>query len=109
MSKLCLNVQFSFFDMVTPINLLLLDIQSIGANISSWIELINRVLGGDSDYEEGTGNSITFEVSKPFTKVINNFANEDIIEECIIETTELKEIIILWELEFNYRRKKGEL
>lgn len=65
--------------------LLMGDIQSNG---DPWINLIHKVLKGESSYEECTGNNCTLEIKKDITKIIDNYSEDE--EECIIETIELK-------------------
>lgn len=71
--------------------LLMGDVQS---NSQPWLKLINKVLKGESKYEEGTGNNCTLEINYNVTRIIDNYSEED--EECVIETSELKKIIELW-------------
>lgn len=76
--------------------LLMGDIQSNG---DPWINLIHKVLKGESSYEECTGNNCTLEIKKDITKIIDNYSEDE--EECIIETIELKKIIELWVRKIN--------
>ena len=75
-------------DAISPVAILLMgDIQG---SCQPWLDLINRVLSGESNYEESTGNNCTLEINKETTKIIEGES------ECVIETNELKKIIELW-------------
>ncbi|QOS97236.1 hypothetical protein JNUCC42_11435 [Brevibacterium sp. JNUCC-42] len=90
---------------LSPIESLLGDIESCGGDAGPWLNLIAKVLSNKSNFEECTGNSTSLEISDDFTKVINNYALDDMIDECIIETDELKEIIVDWVREFNLLKR----
>jgi hypothetical protein len=78
---------------IEPVNDLLTgDIQ--GGSPDPWLRRINSVLSGQSSYEEVTGNSCTAEIKPDFTKIFNNFTLEEV--ECLIETSELKQLIEMW-------------
>jgi hypothetical protein len=80
-------------DAISPVAILLMgDIQG---SCQPWLDLINKVLSGESNYEESTGNNCTLEINKETTKIIDNFSIEG-ESECVIETNELKKIIELW-------------
>lgn len=77
---------------ISPVAILLMgDVQS---NSKPWLKLIQKVLSGESNYEECTGNNCTLEIYRETTKIIDNYSEED--DECVIETIELKQIIELW-------------
>ncbi|QGM30573.1 hypothetical protein [Psychrobacillus sp. FSL K6-2843] len=76
--------------------LLMGDVQS---NSQPWLKLINKVLRGESNYEECTGNNCTLEINQDITKILDNFSEEE--DECIIETNELVKIIELWTEKIN--------
>lgn len=60
------------------------------------LELINKVLRGQSEYEDFTGNACYVEVRKDKTKIEYMFTNKEAEDSCEIETSELKELIELW-------------
>lgn len=65
----------------------------------SFLKAIDRVLNGEAEYQEITGNVCCLEIRKDKTKVINvlaEIANEGIDSECLIETDELREFIETW-------------
>lgn len=89
------GVDVNLPDAITPVAILLMgDIQ---IDSQPWLALISKVLQGESNYEECTGNNCTLEINKDFTKVIDNYSENE--EECIIETHELEKIILLWQTE----------
>lgn len=76
--------------------LLMGDVQS---KSQPWLKLINKVLTGESNYEECTGNNCTLEINQDITKILDNYSEEE--DECIIETNELEKIIELWTEKIN--------
>ncbi|MDG5471407.1 hypothetical protein P6709_06585 [Jeotgalibacillus sp. ET6] len=72
------------------------DVQS---NSQPWLKLINKVIRGESNYEEGTGNNCTLKINQEITKILDNYSEEE--DECEIETNELKKIIELWAEKIN--------
>ncbi|MEW9676911.1 hypothetical protein ABRT01_12125 [Lentibacillus sp. L22] len=85
-------------DVIAPVAILLMgDIQS---NSQPWLKLIHKVLNGDSNFEECTGNNCTLEIRRHITKIIDNYSDEE-DEECTIETNELETIIELWSTKLN--------
>ncbi|BAD66326.1 hypothetical protein CAY60_016335 [Shouchella clausii] len=76
--------------------LLMGDVQS---NSQPWLNLIHKVLSGESIYEECTGNNCTLEISQDITKILDNYSEEE--DECVIETKELVKIIELWTKKIN--------
>ena len=77
---------------ISPVAILLMgDIQS---KSQPWLDVIHKVLSGESNYEECTGNNCSLEINKDTTLIIDHFSDED--EECVIETKELEQIIKLW-------------
>jgi hypothetical protein len=77
---------------ISPVAILLMgDVQS---NSEPWLKLIHKVLYGNSNFEECTGNNCTLEINKDVTMIIDNFNEDD--DECEIETSELEKIIKLW-------------
>lgn len=66
---------------------------------NSFLKAIDRVLNGESEYQEITGNVCCLEIRKNTTKVINvlaEFTDENIDSECLIETAELRKLIETW-------------
>jgi|HigsolmetaGSP12D_1036236.scaffolds.fasta_scaffold00145_13 hypothetical protein len=65
------------------------------AGSGEWVlEAIDRVLDGRSEAEEITGNVCTLEIGREFTRVSDSLADDS--ETCVIETSELKELILIW-------------
>ncbi|MCF8886926.1 MULTISPECIES: hypothetical protein [Priestia] len=77
------------------IDLLLSDVQEDGSKI--WIDVINKVLSKQSSYEELIGNACTIEIKYDVTKIVNEYAEEDQKPYCLIETAELKQILLKWD------------
>ncbi|MGB3782493.1 hypothetical protein ACQKGA_25365 [Priestia megaterium] len=48
-------------------------------------------------YEELTGNACTIEIKYDVTKIVNEYAEEDQKPYCLIETAELKQILLKWD------------
>jgi len=81
------------------------DIQGHGV----WeLEYIDKVLSGESEYEEFTGNACYVEVRKDKTRVEYMFTNNETEEFCEIETSELRELIEIWlkEVKEFYKKQK---
>jgi hypothetical protein len=74
-------------------------------DIADWfLEAIDDVLSGRSDYEERDGEIYGIEIRKDKTRVYDIFSEEEEkVIECYIETVELKKLILAWieELEKN--------
>lgn len=77
------------------INLLLGNLQEDGAKW--WLDLINKVLSKQSSYEELTVNACTIEIKYDVTKIVNEYAEENQKEYCLIKTAELKQILLMWD------------
>ncbi|MDR7242792.1 hypothetical protein [Priestia megaterium] len=77
------------------IDLLLSDVQEDGSKL--WLDLIDKVLSKQSSYEELTGNACTIEIKYDVTKIVNEYAEEDQKAYCLIETAELKQILLMWD------------
>ncbi|MGM0876565.1 MAG: hypothetical protein ACQEWV_17850 [Bacillota bacterium] len=87
------GIEVNLPEAISLIEILLIgDIQS---DSQPWLSLINKVLKGESSYEECTGNNCTLEINANYTKIIDNYSEDE--DECIIETSELEKIILLWE------------
>lgn len=71
------------------------------------LETIDKVLSGQSEYENFTGNACYVEVRQDKTKIEYMFTNNDKEESCEIETSELRELIEVWlkEREAFYKKK----
>ncbi|AEH48346.1 hypothetical protein [Parageobacillus thermoglucosidasius] len=91
-------------DELAPIESLIGDIESCGGDPSPWLNLIDKVLSGESNFEECTGNSTSLEIQRDVTKVVDNFALDELIDDCIINTEELRKIIVLWAEEYKARK-----
>ncbi|HWR06733.1 hypothetical protein [Sporomusa sp.] len=61
-----------------------------------YFEAIDKVLSGESGYQEISGNVCCLEIRKDKTKVIDLLAVEDSDNACEIETNELRELIEVW-------------
>src|SRR6266576_5836809 len=57
---------------------------------------IDRVLRGEVAYSEIAGNVCGLEIKKDFTRVIDTLAEDGIGDACVIETGELRELIVIW-------------
>ncbi|UYZ13966.1 hypothetical protein A6764_03015 [Brevibacillus sp. WF146] len=79
---------------ISTVEYLLHDMEAFRSPI--FLESIERVLQGESDFESTGGNICSLEIGRDVAKVTNHFVSEDMLEECIIETEELKKIIELW-------------
>ncbi|AUO10448.1 hypothetical protein [Priestia megaterium] len=77
------------------IDLLLSDVQEGGSKL--WLDLIDKVLSKQSSYEELTGNACTIEIKYDVTKIVNEHAEEEQKANCLIETAELKQILLMWD------------
>ncbi|MBG9472353.1 hypothetical protein [Priestia megaterium] len=77
------------------IDLLLSDVQEAGSKL--WLDLIDKVLSKQSSYEELTGNACTIEIKYDVTKIVNEYVEENQKEYCLIETAELKQILLMWD------------
>lgn len=63
------------------------------------IDLINKVLENRSEKEIWSFNACTIYINKDFTKIVNRLVDEDQVDESVIETEELKDLIEAWILE----------
>lgn len=65
---------------------------------SIFLEEIERVLKGETSYSEVSGNMCCLKIKKDFTTVIDMLAEDpdDPGNECIMETEELKNLILAW-------------
>lgn len=61
------------------------------------VELINKVLNGESYEEEFIGNLTSLEITKDITKVYDNLAEDPNESYCEIATSDLLELIEEWE------------
>jgi len=68
----------------------------VQANPSFTLEALEKVLSGDSEYEELNGNICGLEIRKDKTLFFNNLDEEDPGNGCEIETNELRELIDIW-------------
>jgi hypothetical protein len=68
------------------------------------LDAIDRVLEGTSEAEELTGNVCTLEIGREVTRVTDSLADDGEGEACVIETPELKELILIW---LNEKEKAG--
>ncbi|WP_280166694.1 hypothetical protein [Priestia aryabhattai] len=77
------------------IDLLLSDVQEDRSKL--WLDLIDKVLSKQSSYEELTGNACIMGIKYDVTKIVNEYAEEDQNAYCLIETAELKQILLMWD------------
>src|SRR5690242_2839072 len=59
-------------------------------------EAIDKVLSGESDYEELNGNVCGVEINKDKTQIYDNLAEEGMGNWCELKTTELTELVEIW-------------
>ncbi|MFA0814287.1 MAG: hypothetical protein ACC608_00695 [Anaerofustis sp.] len=71
---------------------LMFDIQ--GANPDYALKKIDKVLDSKSDFETLSGNQCNVEIKKDFTTITDMYSEEE--SSSTIETTELREFIVLW-------------
>jgi hypothetical protein len=74
--------------------LLFSDIQ--GSSGEYFLSEIDRVLQGEIAYSEIAGNVCGIEIKRDFTRVIDTLADDGIGNACVIETKELRELIVIW-------------
>ncbi|MEI4801988.1 hypothetical protein WAZ07_11745 [Bacillus sp. FJAT-51639] len=60
-----------------------------------WISRIDKVLNKELDIIELGGNSCDLEIQRDYTKITHRYI-EDENNSCMIETFELKELILIW-------------
>lgn len=73
-----------------------------------FLNAIDKVLNGDSDFEEIFGNICNLEIRRDFTKVSDLLTDNVEETECKIETVQLKSLINNWICDMELLRK-GEL
>lgn len=73
---------------------LMSDIQ--GSDPDYVFQAIDKVLSGESDYEELNGNVCGVEIHKDKTQIYDNLAEDGMGNWCEIETTELRELVKIW-------------
>lgn len=76
---------------------LMSDIQ--GADPAYALETIDKVLSGESKYEELNGNVCGLEIYKERTKIYDNLADDGMGDWCEVDTKELRELIEIWSRE----------
>ncbi|MDU4659780.1 MAG: hypothetical protein E6Y39_06555, partial [Clostridium butyricum] len=59
-------------------------------------ESIDKVLDGQSEYEELNGNVCGVEINKDMTRIYDNLAEDGMGNWCEIETQELRELVDIW-------------
>ncbi len=57
---------------------------------------IDRVLQGEVPYSEAGGNVYRLEIRKDLTRVVDTLADDETENACVIETWELRELIVIW-------------
>lgn len=73
---------------------LMSDIQ--GSDPTYVFEAIDKVLNGESDYEELNGNVCGVEIHKDKTQIYDNLADDGMGNWCEIETKDLRELVDIW-------------
>lgn len=73
---------------------LMSDIQ--GSDPRYVFEVIDKVLDGQSEYEELNGNVCGVEIHKDMTQIYDNLADDGMGNWCEIETNELRELVDIW-------------
>ena len=73
---------------------LMSDIQ--GSDPTYVFESIDKVLNGESDYEELNGNVCGVEIHKDKTQIYDNLAEDGMGNWCEIETKDLRELVDIW-------------
>lgn len=87
---------------------LMSDIQ--GSDPSYVFEAIDKVLSGNSEYEELNGNVCGVEIHKDMTQVYDNLADDGMGNWCEIETKELRELVGIWCDEIKrFKEQKNEI
>ena len=61
-----------------------------------YISALDDVLQNKLPYQEAGGNVYRLEIRKDFTRVIDTLAEDETENSCVIETSELREIIGIW-------------
>jgi antitoxin len=74
------------------------DVQQRSMSQDFFLEEINQVLQGEVPYSEVSGNMCCLKIKKDFTTVFDMLAENpgDPGTECMIETEELKNLILVW-------------
>lgn len=73
---------------------LMSDIQ--GSNPGYVFEAIDKVLSGESDYEELNGNVCGVEIHKDKTQIYDNLAEDGMGNWCEVDTKDLRELVDIW-------------
>ncbi|WP_294351208.1 hypothetical protein [uncultured Clostridium sp.] len=73
---------------------LMSDIQ--GSDPGYVFEAIDKVLSGESDYEELNGNVCGVEIHKDKTQVYDNLAEDGMGNWCEVDTKDLRELVDIW-------------
>jgi hypothetical protein len=71
------------------------DVQSGGVG-DFYVSEIDLVLQGKALHRAVGGNAFVVEIKKDFTKLIHTLRDDEDGHECLIETTELRELIEIW-------------
>lgn len=85
---------------------LMSDIQ--GSDPQYVFEAIDKVLNGESDYEELNGNVCGVEIHKDKTQIYDNLAEDGMGNWCEIETIELRELVEIWANELKKFKAKNK-
>ncbi len=63
---------------------------------TSFLSEIDRVLRGEVPYSEIAGNVCGLQIRKDLTRVIDTLADDETENACVIETWELRELMVIW-------------
>lgn len=70
------------------------------------IQYLDKVLNGELDFLEINGNSCNLEIRADYTKITNRYVDDE-ENTCEIETIELKNLMLVWLVEYeNYLRNR---
>jgi hypothetical protein len=72
------------------------DVQLSRSSGEYYLSAIDRVLSGDVPFWEVMGNACDIEVKKDFTQVTDRYESDEVNNPCTIETSELRELIVIW-------------
>lgn len=89
--KLLINFQNSKYELLSTF------LESDVTPFEDWIkEDFDKVISGQSEYEEVNGNVCCAEISPKTTKVYDNLAEDAMGNWCEVDTKELRQLIDVW-------------
>lgn len=87
-----------------------LNVELNDKDIVDWyLEAIDKVLEGNSKFEERCGNICGLKIKKDVTHVFEHLADDGLGSNCYIETEELKNLILIWSKELEKFRENEEI